>query len=253
MSLQNSLSKKTNYFYIDEAGHINNNSNVFIHGCIKTDTPDIMNEALTNLHQELLEKPYFEETLELLKKQGFHAVENHPDVRSRFYEMLPFLNYRAYFLVVDKNSDYFKKLKSEKEDHEIFEFFLTELLKDRIIKNKLDHNVFIFEEIEIEKRSLDKILKSFFESLPPEYDCEYRIENKNQINLGTIDYLNYIFFSILDSTKRNIRMEQNFNLIKQKIGVINILNKNVYLSRKKKNHHKINLENLFKEFGGKSG
>lgn len=253
MSLQNSQSKKINYFYIDEAGHINNNSNVFIHGCIKTDTPDIMKEALTNLHQELLEMPYFEETVEALKKQGFHAVENHPDVRARFYEIIPFLNYRAYFVVVDKNSDYFKKMKLEKEDYEIFTFFLTELINDRIIKNKLDHNIFVFEEIEIEKRSLDKILKSIFESFNSKYDCEYRIENKNQINLGTIDYLNYIFYSILNSGNKNVRMEQNFNLIKQKIGVINILNKNVYLSRKKKSHHKINLENLFKEFGGKSG
>ncbi len=242
--------KKTNYFYIDEAGHINNNSNVFIHGCIKTDTPDIMQEAIEELQEELHGMAYFEETVEILKKQGFHAVENHPDVRARFYSIIPFFNYRGYFVVVDKTSEYFKSLKKDKEDFEIFELFLKKLLTDRLKRNKEDHNVFIFEEIEIEKKSLKKILEILFNDFSDKYDCEYKIEGKSHINLGTIDYLNYILYSILNDSKANIRMEQNLNLIKQKIGVINILNKNLYLSRNKPDEYKITVENLKKQYRG---
>ncbi|KOS05423.1 hypothetical protein AM493_04805 [Flavobacterium akiainvivens] len=243
--------KKTNYFYIDESGHINNNSNVFIQCCIKTDTPDLMEEALVDLQEELLGLAYFEEFVDKIKKQGFHAVENHPDIRARFYTVLPFLNYRAYFTVVDKNSDYFKKLKNYKEDHEIFEFFLIKLLKDRLLKNKFDKNIFIFEEIEIEKKSLSKILDSIFSSLSEEYDCAYSIESKKTINLGTTDYLNYIIYNILeDLNKTNLRMEQNFNLIKHKVGVVHFLHNNVYLSRKKSLDYHIEVTNLKKQFSG---
>lgn len=47
--------KRTNYFYIDEAGHINNDSPVFIHGCIKTDVLNVFKDAHENLHTGLIE------------------------------------------------------------------------------------------------------------------------------------------------------------------------------------------------------
>ena len=242
--------KRTNYFYVDEAGHINNDSPVFIHGCIKTDVPDVITETLENLQQDLIDNLYFDELIERIRKEGFHATENHPDVRAKFYMLLPLLDYRAYFTVVDKNSDYFKELKQDKEDHEIFQFFLNKLLRNRLEKNRHDKNIFYFEDIEIEKKSLKQILKEIFDSLSVSYDCEFHISGKELINLSTVDYLNYVLYSILSTQKVNDRMEKNFNLIAPKIGVINILHKNVYLSRKNDVTLQVQLDNLKKEFSG---
>lgn len=242
--------KKTNYFYIDESGHINNNSNVFIHGCIKTDSPETLLKSIKKIKDEILEEDYFIEDLERIEEEGFHATDNHPDVRTHYYKRLPFFNFRAYFVVVNKNSDYFKILKTKKEDYEIFEMFLRKLIKDRIQSNKNDKNIFYFENIEIEKKSFQNIIKGIFDSLDETFDCKYKIVGKEIMNLSTIDYLNYILYCILNNDKVNDRMEKNFNLIAPKIGVINILNRNVFLGRKKTDDKKINIINLKREYSG---
>jgi hypothetical protein len=242
--------KKTNYFYIDESGHINNDSNVFIYGCIKTDAPQILLESIKNMKNEIIDDFYFNEDIEKIEKQGLHAVDNHPDVRKQYYRLLPFLNFRAYFVVVSKKSEYFIKLKDENEDYQIFEMFIKKLILNRIQRNKNDRNIFYFENIEIKKKSLENILFSIFENLKLEYDCDFKIESKELINLSAIDYLNYIFFSILNNNKINERMEKNFNLIAPKIGSIHLIDKNVYLSRKKTIDKRITLINLKREYSG---
>jgi hypothetical protein len=242
--------KKTNYFYIDEAGHINNNSTIFIHGCVKTDSPETLLESINEITDEILNDDYFIEDIETIKQQGFHATENHPDVRKHYYKRLHYFNFRAYFVVVNKNSEYFKNLKDEKDDFEIFEIFLKKLIKDRIQSNKNDKNIFYFEDIEIAKKSFKKIVKDIFESFDETFDLEYHITGKELINLSIIDYLNYILYSILKSDKKDDRMEKNFNLISPRIGVINILHKNVFLGRKKTEDKKINIINLKREYSG---
>jgi hypothetical protein len=245
--------KRINYFYIDESGHINNDTNIFIHGCIKTDSPESLTESIRKLEKDILDDFYFYEEIEKFKIQGFHAKDNHPDIRALYYKLLPFLNFRAYFLIIDKKSEYFKKLKSEKRESEIFELSLKKLIMDRIIGNKYDKNIFYFENIEIPKKSLQKILDDIFKSLDENFDCEYHIESKKMVNLSVIDYLNYILFKILKVGKdgkpeRDLRMEKNFNLIAPKIGMVNILNKSVFLGRKKGADKLINLTNLKREF-----
>ena len=65
--------KKTNYFYIDESGGISNDSKLFIHGCIRTDSPNSISDALLKLKQEILDNVYYENLVDQIKKQGFHA------------------------------------------------------------------------------------------------------------------------------------------------------------------------------------
>lgn len=250
--------KKTNYFYIDEAGSLGNNSDVFIHGCIKTDTSIILEDALTELKNDLLDELYFEGLNERIKKEGFHAAANHPDVKAQVYKLLPHLDYRGYFVILDKTTAYYKKLKEQKKDYEIFEYTLHKLLKDRIIKNKADKNVFYFERINIKKKALSVILKDFFNSFDSSYDCEYHIVGKEVDNIAVIDYLNYILIKILKNLKMSKdekklkvdRMKLNFNLINSKIGIINILHCNTFLSRKKGAGKSIEYENLINAFGG---
>ena len=247
------MSVKTNYFYIDESGSISNDSKVFIHGCIKTDTPNTINDALSELKEKLLDDIYYSEFRDRILKEGFHATENNMDMRADVYKLLPLLNYRAYIVLINKDSDYFRHLKSSSEEHEIFQYSLKKLVIDRIHKNKGDKNIFLFEQIQIAKKSLKTILAEIFSQFYLEHDCEYHIVGKEEENMGVIDYINFVFHQLLSEDKPMIRMKQNFDLIQPKIGVINILNNNVYLSRKKPEHHQIMLDNLYQEFSGVTG
>lgn len=244
------MPQKTNYFYIDESGSINNDSKVFIHGCIKTDSPSSIEQALTELKKDILDDIYYSDFRERILNEGFHATENNMDMRADMYKLLPLLDYRAYIVLVNKESDYFKNLIASKEEHEIFEYSLKKLILDRINKNKGDKNLFFFEQLQISKKSLDAILDDIFDGLDETHDCHYEIVGKEEENMGVVDYINFVFYHLLAEVNPMKRMKQNFELISPKIAVINILNSNVFLSRKKPENHQITIDNLFQEFSG---
>jgi len=141
---------KTNYYYIDESGSILSDEKLFIHGCIKTDTPDLLSNVLEEVKSEIENDPLFEAFMKEFRKNGFHATTNHFDVRTTLYRRLLKLNWRAYFVMVNRNSDFYEKLKV-KDEHEIFMISLSKLLFNRIRKAKDDKNIFIFETIDLAK------------------------------------------------------------------------------------------------------
>lgn len=245
--------QKINHFYIDEAGHINNDSPIFLYGCIKTDTPVTLENALIKIKEELSEEVYFTHLRDKLVEKNFHAVDDHFDVRAAIYKILPYQNFRGYFVVTNKESEYFKELKSNKEDYEIITYLLKKLIIPRITKNKNDKNIFYFETLEIEKKSLERILQEIFSPLRTEFDVEFHIVGKENITMGIIDYINYNLYSVLDPVKKidlKDRNCQNFEILKEKIALINILDNNTFFSRFGELGFSVELDNLKTNMAG---
>jgi len=237
---------KSVYYYVDESGNILNNSKLFIHGCIKTDTPDLLSEILEEVKEEINKHPYFDEFLDKFKKSGFHAFENHFDIRAKFYQKLTNLNWRAYFVIVNKESQYYKTELKPKKEHEIFLISLSKLIFNRIRREKYSRNILAFETIQLSSKSLKYVLRDYFNTLNNKYQIEYKIVKKeNEINMAIIDYLNYIIFRILDTNNNDERMKQNFKLFAPKIALIHIMNTKTFLSR---NDNKITVDNLIKNW-----
>ena len=239
--------RKTNYFYIDESGSISNNQSIFIHGCVKTDSPNSISDALDKIKSDWRQLLYYSELKEKICKEGFHAVENNLDMKADVYKILPLLNFRSYFVITNKNSDYFKNTMISKDESDFFLISLKKLLHDRIISTKEDENIFYFETIKLSKKSLKQVIDTLF-SQYPEYNYEYKIVGKEEENLGIVDYLNYLFFHIFGDKKPNEkimpRMLMNLDLVCPKIASINFLHKKIYLSRKKKAEFQVKLENI---------
>lgn len=244
------MSKKTYYYYIDESGHINNNQAAFLYGCIKTDTPNLSSEAIKILKEELKDELYFVEYQEEIEK-GFHACENHPDIKTHFYKILPLLNYRAYFEVIYKKGQFYNDLKAEKQDYEIIASMLRNLIKRMILKDKGAKHLFYVEELEVQNKSLKAILKEIKEDFEG-FDAEFEIVSKGDDNLSMADYINYNVFNIFveaDDNKfreKNRRVIHTFNILKEKMALIHIWNNDSFLSRKGKSEELIEIENLRK-------
>lgn len=239
---------KTNYFYIDESGNINNNSELFLHGCIKTDSPNAINKALQKIKNELENDIYFEDLQERILNEGFHATENHIDMRTSVYKVLPLLDYRAYFVITNKKSEFFKEFMKEKDESEFFKYSLKKLIKDRITKNKNDINIFYFETIELQKKSLKTVLNELFEELKNINEYEYHIVGKEEENMGIIDYLNYLIFHVISKDLPMERMQHNFKLVAPKIALIALPHNGIFLSRKKPKKFEVSLDNLIENF-----
>lgn len=239
--------KKRNYFYIDESGNISNNSPIFILGCIKTDSPKSISDALVKLKSDMVSDIYYQRFKTKILKSGFHATENTPDMRTELYKLLPLMDYRAYFVITKKNSDYFIESMKTKDESEFYAYCLKKLLTDRISSHKNDKNIFYFETIQLKKKSLRKILEDFFSNYGEEYDNEFFIVGKDEENLAVIDYLNFIFNNLLGD-KPIERMEFNLELVSPKIATIHLLHKNTFLTRQKGENFNVNLTNIKKNY-----
>lgn len=124
-----------NYFYIDESGSILNDSRVFIHGCILTDTPDLIRITLDQLKDELRDDLYFDKVIQNSNQFDFHAVEDHPDIRTAIYRKLITLNWRAYFVILKKSGTFFEEFKKNEEDEIINEPGI--IIKDLYVPSNL--------------------------------------------------------------------------------------------------------------------
>ncbi len=239
--------KKINYFYIDESGSISNNQSIFIHGCVKTDSPHTISDALDKIKSDWRRLLYYSKLKEKISKEGFHAVENNLDMKADVYKILPLLDYRAYFVITNKNSDYFKNIMIGKDESDFFALSLKKLLHDRIISTNEDENIFYFETIKLSKKSLKQVIENLFSQYPG-YNYKYEIVGKEEENLGIVDYLNYLFFHIFGDKKPDEkpmpRMLMNLDLVCPKIASINFLHKSIFLSRKKKVDFQVTLENI---------
>ena len=242
--------KKTNFFYFDETGHINNDSVLFIYGCIKTDTPKLIEETLNRLKQELTEDVLLREFGERILKNNFHATGDPIEVRTDMFRLLPYLNFRAYFTVLFKDGNYYKKLKTEKKDHEIIELMLRKIVIPRITKNKTDINRFYFERLDVQKKSLRKIIDDIF--VPYSKDItKPEIVNKDDPNIPVIDYISFILQQILTPDKDGKIpnwASRAFEAIKDKIALVHFQNDDSYYSRLSDKEHQIEFENLINKW-----
>ncbi len=91
-------------FFIDESGSLSNSSSVFILGCLKTDTPDSLEKKLNGMIEYISDNIYYDDFRETILTRGFHAAEDHPDVRAEIFKVLPLLNFRAYFVVIQTSA-----------------------------------------------------------------------------------------------------------------------------------------------------
>ncbi len=216
-------------YYIDEAGSIDSNSDFFVLGCYKTDTPEDLRSGIERLRQEILEDAYFAFQRERFVRDGFHACDNHFDIRARFYAHIATINIRAYVLLVKKESTYFKSLLSDElTSKDIYNLCIKKLLTDRLTKTRYDHNILIFEQYGNKPNNWKKNLQSVIEEIKTEIknlhqvNLSYEIEvhDKSDINLSVIDYINFLFVQFYEHRKNEPRMVENFKIIEPKIGVV---------------------------------
>ncbi len=233
----------TSYYYIDESGAIDNNSKFFILSCYKTDTPEEVRSAVEKLYKEILNAPIFAiERKEFIKQKGFHACVNHPDIKSRFYNLLAMLNIRCYVLMLKKDSDLFKKLKENKSSTEIYNACITKLLSDRLTKTRHDKNVIIFEEYGSKPKkwlenveNVIKVIKDRIdEKFNTEISCTVKVHDKSDVNLSVIDYINHIFVQIFEKENLQPRIIDNFTIIEPKVALIYKMDKDHFFDKNKR-------------------
>jgi hypothetical protein len=138
-------SDKTQYFFVDEAGDPvfynqygkyivgeEGCSKILLVGFIKTNDPDAIRTSVLKLQKEISEDPYLKDIPSIEKtKKSFHAKDDAPEVREKFYKMILDLDFSVEIFVARKKEAIFKKRHSGKQN-----LFYDDLVI-QLFKNKL--------------------------------------------------------------------------------------------------------------------
>ncbi len=226
------------YFYIDESGKLaKDEGRFFIICCYITDNPERLKREMDSLYNEICNEGYYD--INKFKRQGFHACQNHPDIRSVVYRKLYTLDFRQYMLIVDKESTAYNNLKGQIGESALYGFFISTLLRDRLLSERNNYINLIFEEyssysIENHKYNMSNIITNL--SRIHRLDLQYSVEvhSKSDILLSIVDYCSYIMFQMLHETKdynnMNDRWVRNFKLIEPKLAYIEVFGRNLRYS-----------------------
>jgi hypothetical protein len=234
---------KNTYYYIDESGGIDSDSNYFILGCYKTDSPDDVCSALDSLKTKLLNEPYFALQRDKFLKHGFHACKNHPDIRARFYNLVSTLNARFYILLLKKDSVFYKKMMDDKfSSFEKYNMCIKKLLSDRLTKTRNDNNIIIFEQYGNKPNNWLKNVESVIQEVTTKIDdkfgtkiaCNVSVHDKSDLNLSVIDYINYLFVQFFEKDNVSNRMKENFAILEPKIALIYKMDKDLFYDKNKR-------------------
>lgn len=236
------METKKIYLYIDEAGTLDvqkKNNRFFIFSCCITDVPEIIKTQLKLLKTEIENDPYFAPELIKFKNVGFHACENHPDIRARFYSLLYTLELRLYSLVLDKESDiYTDMMYRNKYNYEnVYYELLRSLLNDRLVHNRDCLNILTFEEYGSKHFAHKTHIETVIDSIIKNnklfgLSYEVQVSGKSNLMLSIVDYANYVLFQMLHNPTP--RMCANFKLIEPKIALLHHIDKKVFYSQKKR-------------------
>lgn len=229
------------YLYIDESGTLvkDDDSKFFIISCYITDSPLQIQEDLQTLYNDIVNDPYLAFEINEFYEQGFHACENHFDIRSKFYSLLVKLNIRIYSIVISKESKCYEELCNHYNNTEdLYAFFARELLFDRIQSERMNHIHFVFEEygssIQKHKSNMQKVVARIAKEVRGKNDIsiDVDIHSKEDILLSVIDYVNFVIFQLLKDIEpaKNLRMIANFKLIEPKIALLHSLHNGKYYS-----------------------
>jgi hypothetical protein len=117
-------------------------SPVLILGFIELQDPRAVRQAVLGLQKELLQDTYFQGVSSLRKTAlAFHAKDDTPEVRYRFFKLLETLNFRAQFVVARKIERVFRNSFHAKETP-FYDHLVTHLFQD--VLHRYQHNHIYF-------------------------------------------------------------------------------------------------------------
>lgn len=142
-----STQSKHQYFFVDEAGdptffdkHGRNIvgkegcSKILLLGLIRTDNPDELRKAVLTLRKEIAEDEYLRKIPSIKKTvRAFHAKDDCPEVREKFYKLIVKLNFKAEFFVARKLESVFRN-KHKAKQHLFYDDLIIKLFENKLHK-----------------------------------------------------------------------------------------------------------------------
>lgn len=148
-------SPETSWFFVDESGDPTfydrqgnlivgqaGCSPILILGFVETQRPDSFRKAVLALQQEVMSDQYFQDFPSLPKTAlAFHAKDDVPEIRYRFFKLLATLDFSAQFVVARKIERVFRN-SFEAREKEFYDHLVSRLFQNALRLHQ--HNLVYF-------------------------------------------------------------------------------------------------------------
>jgi hypothetical protein len=227
---------KTTYFFVDESGDpifynryssniVGNKgcSKILILGLIRTYDPGIIRKRINDLIEIISNDDYLKPIPSISKTitKGFHAKDDAPEVREKFFKLIKNLDFKAEFIVARKNEKIFLKRHKGKENL-FYDEMIIRLFQNKLHKTKNNKIYFAIRgdrkrQLPLEK-AIDAAMSNFEEKFSKEVKtiCEVIPQSPfGEPCLQIIDYMNWALFRAFTKCE-----ERYFNFIKEKVSLV---------------------------------
>ena len=204
----------SNWFFVDESGDPTfydragnlivgqpGCSAILILGFIETQSPDPMRRAILELQRELVGDPYFQEFPSIKRTAiAFHAKDDVPEVRYRFFKLLATLDFQAQFIVARKIERVFRNSFQARE-HAFYDHLVTHLFQN--VLHRYERNVIYFAKRGSRERqaplseAIRRGIKRFEQKWSAQVTTTFRLQAqtpKGEPCLSVIDYMNWAVY-----------------------------------------------------------
>lgn len=226
---------ESSYFFVDESGDPTfydrkgnlivgqeGCSTLLILGLVEIRDPIPLRRAILSLQSEIVNDPYFSGVPSIQQtKIAFHAKDDVPEVRYRFYNLLAELDFRAQFVVARKIERVFRNNFHSKEN-EFYDHLITQLFDGKLHKHA--SNFIFFAKRGSRSRqvpianAIEKSIHIFETKWNTTVNTETVVQAQSPAGepcLSIVDYMNWAVFRAF--TRKEMRY---FETVRNKVGLL---------------------------------
>ncbi len=226
------IQDKIAYFFVDESGDTvfydkygklklekEGVSKMLILGFIHTHNPHTIRQTIIKLKNEIINDPYLKEIPSLKKTEiAFHAKNDCPEVREKFYKTVTQLDFTAELFVARKILNIFNK-KHHRNENEFYDDLVSKLFENKLHLAKVNKIYFAVRGNKIRQIPLEKAIAKAKEKFEKKWNkkIESKIDIQPQSPSGEpcIQVIDYIVWAV---QRAFIKKEMRFyKVIEEKI------------------------------------
>ena len=176
-------------------------SKILILGFIETPDPETIRKSVLDLQREIIGDPYFQNVPSLAKTSvAFHAKDDTPEVRYRFFKLIADLNFKSQFIVARKIERVFRN--NFKADENAFYDHLVSMLFQNVLHRYQTNYVYFSKRGSKDRqkplvRAIQRGIKKFEDKWDTQVETKYHIQAqtpKGEPCLSVIDYMNWAVY-----------------------------------------------------------
>lgn len=181
-----------NYFFVDEAGDPTfydkygkiivgeeGCSKILLLGFIRTSAPDVLRKEVLKLQDEIINDPFYKGVPSIKKTTiAFHAKDDIPEIKERFYKKIVTLDFKAEFIVARKQEKMFCN-KYQRKENLFYDDLIVKLFENKLHLAKTNSIYFSTRGNKLRQKPLEEAIEKAIKTF--ENKWKVKVEGKNHI------------------------------------------------------------------------